>query len=252
MSMLSVFADLGNSRLKWARIVNDGSLEVIALPTSDPNAWEAAWHKWNPTAQPSSWSISTVNPKMALILQRFLESQHRLKTTWFRSAADVPIQHSLFNPQTAGTDRAFAVKGALTGRPTGQPGVVISCGSAITVERVNAAGVWEGGAIAPGLRFAAEALHAMSPQLPLVHPVLAPEGWGNSTIPALEAGVFWGTVGVIRSLVDQHVRSMTERPWVVWSGGDAELLMGPAELQLCPSRLAPSLVIEGIRAVCEG
>jgi type III pantothenate kinase len=173
-------------------------------------------------------------------------------TRWFRSAADVPVRNNLERLHTAGTDRAFAVLGALANRPPGTPGVAISCGSAITVERISAEGIWEGGAIAPGLRLAAEALHSMSTQLPLVHPLGPNPGWGRSTIPALEAGVFWGTVGVIRSLVGRQSEGLIPRPWVVWSGGDAELLMPAAALDLAPSRLAPSLVLEGLRAACGG
>ena len=250
--MLRVYADLGNSRLKWGRTLPDGSLGVIALPADDPSAWLAAWSEWNPERSGSEWAISTVNPPVAKRFDTFLDAQLGVTARWFRSAADVPIRHTLQAIQTAGTDRAFAVLGALVEAPTGGAGLVISCGSAITVERISASGVWEGGAIAPGLRLSAEALHAMSTQLPLVHPVRPPEGWGRSTIPAIEAGVFWGAVGTIRSLVARQSEGMPNPPWVVWSGGDANLLIGSAALGLEPSRLAPSLVLEGIRAACGG
>jgi type III pantothenate kinase len=251
MSVLRVFADLGNSRLKWGRPRADGGLEVVSLPLDDPAAWCDAWAAWNPSADPSSWAISTVNPPVADRLGRFLEGQPGASARWFRSAADVPVPHELEGPHTAGTDRAFAVLGAVAAHPGGGPGVVVLCGSAITVERISADGVWQGGAIAPGLRLAAEALHAMSSQLPLVHPDRPPAAWGRSTVPALEAGVFWATVGAIRALVDRQAGGLSPRPWVVWSGGDAELLMGSSVLDLPDARLAPSLVLDGLRVTCE-
>ena len=42
------------------------------------------------------------------------------------------------------------------------------CGTAITVERITAEGVWQGGAIAPGLGQTARALHLMTAQLPFI------------------------------------------------------------------------------------
>lgn len=249
--MLRVLADLGNSRLKWGRIRGDDALDVVSLPLDDPSAWQAVWSRWNPSAGPSSWAISTVNPPVADRLDRFLRAQPGLSARWFRSAADVPVRHELESPDTAGADRAFAVLGAVAGHAGGSPGIVVSCGSAITVERISAEGVWQGGAIAPGLRLAAEALDGLSTQLPLVHPDRPPAAWGRSTVPALEAGVFWATVGAIRALVDGQARGLSPRPWVVWSGGDAELLMGPAALDLADARLAPALVLDGLRVACE-
>lgn len=248
--MLRVLADLGNSRLKWGRLRSDGGLDVVSLPLDNPAAWRDAWSLWNPSGGPSSWAISTVNPPVAARLGGFLDAQPGLSARWFRSAADVPVRHELESPETAGTDRAFAVLGALAGRGAG-PGIVVSCGSAITVERISADGVWQGGAIAPGLRLAAEALDGLSSQLPLVRPDRPPAAWGRSTIPALEAGVFWSTVGAIRALVAGQAEGLSPRPWVVLSGGDAERLMGPAALDLPDARLAPALVLDGLRVACE-
>ena len=42
------------------------------------------------------------------------------------------------------------------------------CGTAITVERISEQGIWQGGAIAPGLRVVAGALHNQTAMLPLV------------------------------------------------------------------------------------
>jgi type III pantothenate kinase len=249
--VLRVFADLGNSRLKWGRVVADGTLDIVALPLNNESIWADVWARWNPGAEPSEWAVSTVNPPLAMKLADFLKSQPGARLRWFRSAADVPVRHELENVHTAGTDRAFAVVGALVRHQPGRPGIVISCGSAITVERVSSTGVWEGGAIAPGYRLAAESLHALSTQLTLVSPAAPPPPWGRSTKPALEAGVFWGTVGAIRALVAGQAANLEPEPWVVWSGGDAALLRPSAALVFANDSLAPALVLEGIRSVCE-
>ena len=53
-------------------------------------------------------------------------------------------------------------------------GLVVLCGTAVTIERVAADGTWQGGAIAAGLSMTARALHLLTAQLPLVDPREAP------------------------------------------------------------------------------
>ena len=47
----------------------------------------------------------------------------------------MPIRHQLEHAETAGADRALAVLAAVARHPQGGPGLVVSCGTAITVER---------------------------------------------------------------------------------------------------------------------
>jgi type III pantothenate kinase len=244
--MLRVVADLGNSRLKWGRLDEDGRLvESIALPLRKPQAWDAAWAGWSRRdADPSSWAISTVNPPVAEKLQSFLGAHGVSSVTWFRSAADVSIRHELDQPETAGADRAFAVAAAIRLMPQGRPGLLVSCGTAITVERITDQGVWQGGAIAPGPGLAARALHLHTALLPHVSPQQAPPAWGSSTRPAMEAGVFWGSVGAVRELLSRQADDIGGDHWIIWTGGDAALLAGPIAGN--GARIEPDLVLIGI------
>ncbi len=244
---MRVVADLGNSRLKWSRLHDEGRLEPsVALPLDDETAWQVLWRRWIEERSPeaSSWAISTVNPPLAQRLERFLSVNGVRDVRWFRCAADVPVAQRLDNPTAAGADRALAVLGAIAMSPAGQPGFVVLCGSAITVERVSDSGVWEGGAIAPGLILAARVLHERTAQLPLIAARDAPPAWGRSTVPAIEAGIFWGAVGTIRELLTRQEHDSAGPTWTAWTGGDAPLL--------CPhvawpgSRVVPDLVLRGL------
>jgi type III pantothenate kinase len=247
--MLRIVADLGNSRLKWGRLDPTGRLtESIALPLGDPVFWTAAWEKWNHAGgTPSRWAISSVNPPVAERLQLFLDELGNATAAWFRSAAEVGVRNELIEPETAGADRAFAVAAAMGLAPAGEPGLVISCGTAITVERISKEGIWQGGAIAPGLGVIARALHDQTAQLPLIELHQAPAHWGASTRPALEAGIFWGTVGAVRELLDRQSADLGDEPWVIWTGGDA-VLLGGAVLGAA-ARIEPDLVLTGLSQV---
>jgi type III pantothenate kinase len=244
--VVGVVADLGNSRLKWGRVDETGRLaETIALPLNETPAWVAAWEKWSRAGAPlSSWAISSVNPPVSKGLRTFLRYMGVTNATWFCSAADVAVQHELAEPESAGADRALAVAAAIGLAPRDRPGLVVSCGTAITVERISAQGIWQGGAIAPGLRVAARALHSQTALLPFVELKQAPPCWGASTRPTVEAGVFWGTVGAVRELLGRQISDLGNEHWVIWTGGDAALIAGAVAGSA--ARIEPDLVLLGL------
>ena len=272
--MPRIVADLGNSRLKWGHVGQDGRLgKTVALPTDDLDAWAGTWHDWDLDGTETAWSIASVNPPLAERLCRWLDDRGAGPIRWHRSAAEVSVRHDLENPRTAGADRALAVVGALGLRGGRGPGLVVSCGTAVTVERISSEGIWQGGAIAPGLGPMARALHLMTAQLPEVAPREAPSPFGRSTVPALEAGVFWGVVGAIRELLTRQSlgvfetlglvvtsphsnpspqggrgpEGVTPLPWLIWTGGDAPTFAPWVEWP-GGSEVVPHLVLEGLRA----
>lgn len=250
--MLRIVADLGNSRLKWGRVGAGGCVEwVVSLPADDPTAWADAWRRdARPDEPMSSWAVASVNPPVADRLARFLEGLPAARVAWYRSAADVPLPHGLEQAETAGADRALAVSAALADREAGRPGLVVLCGTAVTVERVSAQGVWDGGAIAAGLGLTARALHMLTAQLPQVVPRAEPPAWGNATLSALEAGVFWGVVGTIRELLTRQAAGLDPDPWVVWTGGDSAMLAKAVGWE--GARVVPDLVLRGLAGVAFG
>ena len=228
--MIHFVADLGNSRLKWARVVKPGRLvEQVALPL-EPSAWVGAWSESATLShEPTSWAISSVNPPVATQLAEFLEPRTIGGLTWFQAASEVPVPKAVEAAETGGADRALAVLAALRLMPPGRAGLVVLCGTGITVERITSEGVWQGGAIAPGLGVMARALHMRTAQVPLIDvlqldPHHPPPAWGRGTVSSLTGGIFWGTVGIVRELLARQAADMDGDPWVIWAGGDAPLL----------------------------
>ncbi len=250
--MLRIVVDLGNSRVKWGRLGLSGDLDAsVALPTDGPAAWADAWELWNPAgAEPSTWAVATVNPPAADRLDAFFQARGIREVHWYRSAADVPLRHALVRPETAGADRACAMVAAVRLHPCGGPGLVVSCGTAITVDRIAVDGTWQGGAIAPGLRLSARALHLLTAQLPEVDISEAPPVWGPSTLPALAAGVYWGVVGSIRELLKRQETDLLPSPWLLWTGGDAPNLA--PWIAGDDAHIVPDLVLLGLSRVAHG
>src|SRR5262249_57902512 len=84
------------------------------------------------------------------------------------------------------------------------PVIIVDAGSAVTVDLVDATHAFRGGAIFPGLRLMAQALHDYTALLPLIeskesNPILP----GTSTPDAMAAGIFWAVAGGVKALVRQ-------------------------------------------------
>ncbi|MDX2036393.1 MAG: type III pantothenate kinase [Isosphaeraceae bacterium] len=250
--MMRATADVGNSRIKWGipRAGEAGAgRNEIALDPLDEASWSDVFERLGLAESGSVWAISSVAPATTDRLIAFLERTGAQVARVFRSGGDVPIEHEIEHVETSGADRALGVLAASRREfARGVPGFVISCGTAITVDRVSERGAWLGGAILPGLGTAFASLHDRTARLPEVRLSGLPPAWGRSTVPAIEAGVFWGCVGGIREVIARQSLALSDgdRPWQVWTGGDARLLgdaVAPAT-----SYWIPGLVSAGIEA----
>ncbi len=129
------------------------------------------------------------------------------------------IGDSYDTPGTLGLDRILNLLGM------GSDGVVISCGTAITVDAVSGGRpAW--GAIMPGFRTAAEGLHARIPVLPLAGLDARPTLPARTSLGSVTNGVLLGTAlgaeGVARLLARDLFGGASPR--VILTGGDAPLL----------------------------
>jgi type III pantothenate kinase len=230
--------DIGNSRLKAGRVAGGrlGETRSVGLAREE---WAAVLRDLD---RGGRVAVATVNPAVASSVGEWLGDR---EVAWFRAAADVPVATRISNPSRAGADRALAVLAAREVLSAGRPGLVVCCGTAITVERIGTDGVWEGGAIGPGPALIARAMNQGTAQLPVVEIGAAevPAAWGNATEPAVAAGVFWGAVGAARELVDRQRRELGGEVEVIWTGGAAELLSRQIEPG---ARIVPDLVLKGL------
>ena len=103
---------------------------------------------------------------------------------------DVPVSYAVDSPEQVGIDRVLnALAAHCLAHP--HPAVVISVGTAVTIDLVDAKGVFQGGVIFPGPRLMARSLNEHTAKLPLVDaevlpPVVAP---GKNTEDSILAGI---------------------------------------------------------------
>lgn len=154
---------------------------------------------------------------------------------------DVPIGRQLDPESIVGVDRllnAAAVYDVLK-----QACVVVDAGTAITVDLVDGAGTFHGGAITPGAQMMLDSLHrgtALLPELKLIKP---DEPVGHNTAQAMLTGVYYGVRGMVRELTEQYAQEVGVFPVVVATGGDAEVLFEDYDLV---ERVVPDLTMMGM------
>ena len=148
------------------------------------------------------------------------------------------------NPREVGADRianAAAAHHLYRG-----PIIIADMGTATTFDTVSREGDYLGGAIAPGINTAAEALFtraAMLPRVELVHPKHA---IGTNTIAAMQSGIVFGYVGLVEGVVARIQQELGEKAKVVATGGYAELIAkGTAVID----EVNPDLTLIGLRLI---
>ena len=120
---------------------------------------------------------------------------------WFASTqVRAGVTNGYREPARLGCDRFAAAIGARALAP-GQNLIVATCGTATTVDAVNADGRFVGGMILPGLALMAASLAHNTAQLPQVAPGATPPLFGDNTQDAILSGVLSAQAGAIERAV---------------------------------------------------
>ena len=149
-------------------------------------------------------------------------------------------------PQEVGADRICDIVGGIT--LYGSPLIVVNFGTATTFDCVNERGEFIGGAIAPGLVTASEALISRTARLYRVELLQPKEAIGRNTITNIQSGVMYGWAGLVDGLVDRMRSEMGGPVKVVATGGLAAQLRGVARTI---DLVNPDLTLEGLRTIWE-
>lgn len=127
-------------------------------------------------------------------------------------------------PQNVGADRAcnaIAAHAAIPGHK-----IVISFGTATTMDWIDDQGAYRGGMIAPGIALSLDALVRGAAKLPRVA-IAPPAGAtviGKTTESQMQIGVFWGAVSMTEAMVVRFKAEIGGPAHVVATGGLAPML----------------------------
>ena len=244
-----VAVDIGNSRIKLGEFHHPAS-SPLPLPSRSvgvPQDWTDQDLRPFLPSDPlvCKWSIASVNRPATARLLQWLASQG-VQDVHVMVHDDMPLAIEVARPDLVGMDRLANAVAANRLRAPNQSAIVISMGSAITVDLVSAAGAFFGGAILPGMAMAARALHEFTDLLPLVEVQVAPAGLGKSTEEAIRAGVYWGAVGAVRELVSRLAERHAPVEILLTGGAAPDFAAVLSKEDDPPLRFVPHLTLSGI------
>ena len=154
------------------------------------------------------------------------------------------IRICMDNPREVGADRI--VNAVAAHQLYGGPVIVIDLGTATTFDAVSGEGDYLGGAIAPGISIATEALFTRTAALPRVELASPKRAIGRNTIAAMQSGIVFGYVGLIEGVVSRIQKELGDKAKVVATGGYAELLAKEARII---DVVNPDLTLVGLRLI---
>jgi type III pantothenate kinase len=149
-------------------------------------------------------------------------------------------------PRSVGADRIVDAVAAY--RLYGGPACVVDFGTATTFDAISLDGAYLGGAIAPGIGIAAQALFQRTAMLPRVELARPPFAIGRNTTHAMQSGLLFGYVSLVEGMVARFREELGPDTKVIGTGGLAEIIARETDvLQI----LAPWLTLDGLRMVYE-
>lgn len=250
MSVLAI--DIGNSRIGFgvftagkqkdaATRLNHHELDQELVRTLT-TLWETTRGESRELEEEADVVISSVVPRLVARFAPIVEQQLGVKARIIGDDLKVPLKTHLREHSGVGQDRLLGALAAYVN--TERACAVIQAGSALVVDCVNDDGIFEGGAILPGLQMSAKALHDFAAQLPNVSltPPEESDAFGRYTQEAINLGLYVGARGAVRELIERYATALGHWPHVVATGGDAQAVLGPLEIV---DSFVPDLVLQG-------
>ena len=189
-------------------------------------------------------AISNVVPPVQQALERMAEQYFGVTALSVEPGVNTTVPLAVESPREVGPDRIVAVVAAVA--LYGAPLIVVDLGTATRFDCVNAGGEFIGGAIAPGIAVAVDALLSRAARLFRVELVRPKEAIGRSTVTNIQSGVVYGYAGLVDGLVERMRAEMGGSATVIATGGLASLI---ADVARSIDHVSPDLKLHGLRLI---
>jgi type III pantothenate kinase len=236
--------DIGNSFIKFGLFDRDRLVSRFTIPTVRTQTADEIFSLIRDEihCEISSVIVSSVVPELKNALIEFGEKFSPRAPIFVDVNFDFGLKILYHPPENLGVDRIVAAFAA--SEKYGAPVIVCDFGTATTIDAVNAKREFLGGIITPGIRTMLESLFLRTSKLPNVELKKPESVFGNSTTAAIQAGVFYGGVGLTKGILRRMIGELGEKPKVVATGGFAKLIAENCDLI---EIVDENLMLEGLR-----
>lgn len=243
MSTMTTFLfDLGNTRLKYAALRDDGRLGDVVAVAHDGDALPPGWDHALPARFDAAALTMVGSVAMRAHLLEALTARCGRISIARTATAFGGLRIAYPQPESLGADRFLAMLGARANDRISTPWLVVGIGTAITLDLIDADGLHRGGRIAPSPALMREALHARAAQLPEHGGECV--AFADNTPDALRSGCDGAALALIERALRDAGTLLGAAPTLILHGGGVDALSGlPGD-----AMRAPALVLEGLAA----
>ena len=236
--------DIGNSCLKWGIGQGDD------ISTESPLLHQAKdWQQgllvdWWLIERPTKVAIACVGHQDLLVTvsQLIQKLWSGIEIITAKSQAQFAGVINVYSqPEKLGVDRWLTL--LAVNQEYQQAVCIVDCGTAITVDMLDAQGKHLGGVISSGLRLMKQSLQQNTQQLKLSKQTYS-LGLANFTEAAIDSGTLYAAVG----LIEQVILKQEIKPLLLLTGGDADII---APHLSSPVKIKADLVLRGLLVMIE-
>ena len=188
--------------------------------------------------------LSSVVPSLTAVFDEMVETYFKHTPLIVSSDLDMGLQIAYPNPREIGSDRLVNAAAAYARHKTCL--ILVDFGTATTFCAISSRGEYLGGAIAPGLGIASEALFTRTAKLPKVDLARPKTVIGKDTAGSMQSGLIFGYAGLVDELVGRMQVEMGQKTMVIATGGLASLI-APESHTI--QEVRPFLTLEGLELI---
>ena len=249
--------DAGNTNTVFgvydgAKLIADWRMATVHTKMADEWAAELitlAHYKGFDLSQIDAAICSSVVPPLTTSLREMVEEYLHTRLMLVEPGIKTGVRVNVDNPREVGSDRV--VNSLAAHVRYGGPAIVIDFGTATSFDVVSDEGEYIGGALAPGLSIASDALFRYTAQLRRIELVPPRSSIGRNTVHAMQSGIVLGYASLVEGMVQKIKRDMGDmgpRAKVIGTGGLARVIATSTD---CMDILDPNLTLDGLQLIYE-
>jgi len=196
--------------------------------------------------------VASVVPPVTPLFESILKDRFSVEPIVVGPGTKTGISIRYDSPRDVGADRivnsvaGFARYAQTQNGPYGV--IIVDFGTATTFDVVSPKAEYLGGAIAPGVLTATEALFGRTAKLPRIDIKQPKSAIGTNTTESMQAGIFYGYAALVDGIVKQMMSELSFTPYVLSTGGLAVLFANQCKTIHATD---PFLTLEGLRLIYE-
>ena len=215
--------DIGNTNIDFVNFNNLTNKYSNKFTVDTPDILEGSLGAINKKIKKNFYKgalCSSVVPNAFNKLKRMLKTKNIHLNEIKDRTLILPIKIKLNKPKQVGSDRVVNAIAAF--KIYKKNSIIIDFGTATTFD-VIVQNSYIGGMITPGINLSLKVLKEATAKLPLIKLKKTNKYIGKDTVSAMNNGMYWGYIGLIKELVQKIIKETKKKYLVIFTGGLANI-----------------------------